>query len=574
MFSGNRFRDLRFAVHYMYTNDGEVTDNVSIGNTVGYAVMYSHRLIVRGNVSDGDRDRGFLFNFANGSQISGNTVIGRAQPAERWAASSMRGGEAREHGLAAVDETAANLGRNARIGPEKCVFIYNTNQNRFRNNWFEGCEIGVHFTAGSEGNEIVGNAFVRNRNQVKYVGTRHLDWSRNGHGNYWSDNPAFDLNGDGIADTAYRPNDLVDRVLWTAPQAKVLMNSPAVQVIRWAQAQFPALLPGGVVDSHPADGAAHSPEDRLGNAAMSAATVHVRQVTKRFGKVGAVRGVSFDLERGETVALVGHNGAGKTTLIKLMLGLIRPTSGSVEVLGDDPAAGQFSARKELGFLPENVAFNSGLTGRETLSFYARLKRQPASAIAPLLERVGLADAAGRRVGTYSKGMRQRLGLAQALLGEPRVLLLDEPTTGLDPALRQSFYETVEELRGRGATVLLSSHALTELEERAGRVIIMNRGVKVADGTLDELRRIARLPTKIRLRVTERGLANMPEWLGPVDTWRRVNGRTVEIDASPEGKIELLRRATDESAPVEDLDIVPPTLDQLYAHFLRSEAAAP
>ena len=101
MFSGNRFRDLRFAVHYMYTNDGEVTDNLSIGNTVGYAVMYSHRLIVRGNVSDGDRDRGFLFNFANGSQISGNTVIGRAQPAERWAASSMRGGEAREHGLAA-----------------------------------------------------------------------------------------------------------------------------------------------------------------------------------------------------------------------------------------------------------------------------------------------------------------------------------------------------------------------------------------------------------------------------------------------------------------------------------------
>ena len=265
---------------------------------------------------------------------------------------------------------------------------------------------------------------------------------------------------------------------------------------------------------------------------------------------------------------------GKTTLIKLMLGLIRPTSGSVEVLGDDPAAGQFSARKELGFLPENVAFNTGLTGRETLSFYARLKRQPASAIAPLLERVGLADAAGRRVGTYSKGMRQRLGLAQALLGEPRLLLLDEPTTGLDPALRQSFYETVEELRGRGATVLLSSHALTELEERAGRVIIMNRGVKVADGSLDELRRIARLPTKIRLRVTERGLANMPEWLGPVDTWRRINGRTVEIDASPEGKIELLRRATDEAAPVEDLDIVPPTLDQLYAHFLRSEEAAP
>ena len=111
--------------------------------------------------------------------------------------------------------------------------------------------IGVHFTAGSEGNEITGNAFVGNRNQVKYVGTRDLDWSKGGRGNYWSDNPAFDLNGDGIADTAYRPNDLVDRVLWTAPSAKVLINSPAVQVLRWAQAQFPALYPGGVVDTHP-----------------------------------------------------------------------------------------------------------------------------------------------------------------------------------------------------------------------------------------------------------------------------------------------------------------------------------
>ena len=109
----------------------------------------------------------------------------------------------------------------------------------------------MHFTAGSEGNEITGNAFVGNRNQVKYVGTRDLDWSKGGRGNDWSDNPAFDLNGDGIADTAYRPNDLVDRVLWTAPAAKVLMNSPAVQALRWGELQSRSSIPGGVVDSHP-----------------------------------------------------------------------------------------------------------------------------------------------------------------------------------------------------------------------------------------------------------------------------------------------------------------------------------
>ncbi len=251
VFRDNRFRDLRFAVHYMYTNDGEVVGNVSIGNTVGFAIMYSHRLIVRDNVSDGDLNHGFLFNFANSSDIAGNTVRGRRLPASRWASVGLVGKEAREHGLPGADDASSALVGGVRNGPEKCVFIYNANKNRFRNNRFEGCEIGVHFTAGSEGNEIVGNAFIRNRNQVKYVGTRYLDWSKDGRGNFWSDNPAFDLDGDGIGDTAYRPNDIIDKVLWTSPQAKVLVNSPAVQIIRWAQAQFPALLPGGVVDSRP-----------------------------------------------------------------------------------------------------------------------------------------------------------------------------------------------------------------------------------------------------------------------------------------------------------------------------------
>lgn len=248
VFSGNRFSDLRFAIHYMYTNDGEITDNVSRRNIIGYALMFSKNLVVRNNVSDHDRDRGLLFNSTNGSQITGNTVVGGLQPAERWATADNR---AADEGVPQSEAGATAGLKGERPGPEKCVFIYNTNKNQFEHNWFEGCEIGVHFTAGSEGNDIAGNAFVNNANQVKYVGTRHLDWSKDGRGNYWSDNPAFDLNGDGVADTAYRPNDLIDRVLWTAPAAKVLINSPAVQVIRWAQSQFPALLPGGVVDSHP-----------------------------------------------------------------------------------------------------------------------------------------------------------------------------------------------------------------------------------------------------------------------------------------------------------------------------------
>ncbi|MBX9648888.1 MAG: nitrous oxide reductase family maturation protein NosD [Xanthobacteraceae bacterium] len=244
-FLNNRFEQVRFAVHYMYTNDSEVSGNVSVGNHVGYAIMYSNRLTIRGNISDRDRDYGMLFNYANYAEIAGNWVNGG--PLDNIASSRDEGPD-EERGMVPESKPGES---GSRSGPEKCVFIYNTNHNKFRDNWFERCGIGVHFTAGSEGNELTGNAFVGNRNQVKYVGTRDLDWSKGGRGNYWSDNPAFDLNGDGIADTAYRPNDVVDRVLWIAPQAKVLINSPAVQVLRWAQAQFPALYPGGVVDSHP-----------------------------------------------------------------------------------------------------------------------------------------------------------------------------------------------------------------------------------------------------------------------------------------------------------------------------------
>jgi nitrous oxidase accessory protein len=246
VFSGNRFRDLRFAVHYMYTNDSQISDNVSTGNAAGYAIMYSNRLKITGNRSEGDRDHGLLLNYANSSKITGNIVIGHFQPADRW-----RGVRASEHGVPKPEDESQTTGEDRRLGPEKCVFIYNANKNRFADNLFRGCAVGIHFTAGSEGNRMSGNAFIDNRNQVKYVGTRHLDWSADGRGNYWSDNPAFDLDGDGIGDSPYRPNDLIDRVLWTSPQAKLLTSSPAVQVIRWAQAQFPALLPGGVVDSHP-----------------------------------------------------------------------------------------------------------------------------------------------------------------------------------------------------------------------------------------------------------------------------------------------------------------------------------
>lgn len=298
-------------------------------------------------------------------------------------------------------------------------------------------------------------------------------------------------------------------------------------------------------------------------------TVSVNGVEKSYGAVKALRNVSFDLGPGRLSALVGHNGAGKTTLIKLMLGLIHADRGAVRVLGEDPAAGEFSARRQLGYLPENVAFNAALTGRETLAFYARLKQiKPASAWS-LLDRVGLMHAADRRVGTYSKGMRQRLGLAQALLGRPRVLLLDEPTTGLDPALRQTFYEILNELRDDGATVLISSHALNELEDRAEHVLIMNRGLLVAQGTLAELRSISQLPIRVSLDLAPGANGALPAWMTE-ESIATPHGRIVLVPDEAR-KMDLLRVAVGDPS-VKNIEIAAPTLDDLYAHFLRENAA--
>lgn len=195
---------------------------------------------------------------------------------------------------------------------------------------------------------------------------------------------------------------------------------------------------------------------------MTTHHVELRKVTKRFGAQKAVNQVDLVLKAGESVGLAGHNGAGKSTIMKLILGLITPTEGEVMLLGERTGSKAGARlRSQIGYLPETVALHPSLTGIETLDFYAKLKKQPLTQNRGLLERVG----------TYSKGMRQRLALAQALLGEPKVLLFDEPTTGLDPASRQMFYEVVRELNGRGATVLLSTHALAELDGHADRIIV-------------------------------------------------------------------------------------------------------
>lgn len=212
--------------------------------------------------------------------------------------------------------------------------------------------------------------------------------------------------------------------------------------------------------------------------------------TSRFGRrrVDALAPTDLEIRRGEVFGILGPNGAGKTTLLKLVLGIVRPTTGSGRIFGRP--VNDASARELIGYLPENHRFPPHLTGRQVLDIYGRLGGMSADAIdsaAPaLLEQVELSAWADARVGTYSKGMMQRLGLAQALLNDPELLILDEPTDGVDPVGRRAIRDLLTRLRKRGTTVLLNSHILSEVEQICDRVVILRGGEILRTGTVEEI----------------------------------------------------------------------------------------
>jgi Cu-processing system ATP-binding protein len=290
------------------------------------------------------------------------------------------------------------------------------------------------------------------------------------------------------------------------------------------------------------------------------AMLTVSGLSVRIGAATILKRVSLDVAEGERVALLGHNGAGKSTLFKTILGFLPLAEGTLRVAGERP--GSAAARNAVSYLPENVAFHGALTGAEILRHFARLRGEAPARADALLETVGVAHAASRPVGTWSKGMRQRLGLAQALLGAPRLLLLDEPTSGLDPVSRREFFALVDEAASRGAAVLLSSHGLEEVQNRTDRIAILSRGRLVADGPLAALAERAALRAQIRVTADQGGAADaLSHRIGGT----RCNGAAVEITCPVAEKFALVRRlATD--AAVRDIDVRLPTLDDVYKHF--------
>ena len=298
------------------------------------------------------------------------------------------------------------------------------------------------------------------------------------------------------------------------------------------------------------------------------------RLSKRYGAKTVLKEVGLSVGPGHCVALLGHNGAGKTTLIKLLLGLTAPSGGQVSLLGQDPRGRQAGeVRRAIGYLPESVTFPPGMTGREIMRFYARLKGAELTQCDALLDQVDLAEAARRRTKTYSKGMRQRLGLAQALLGQPRVLFLDEPTNGLDPPLRRKFYEVIRGLTEAGATALVSSHLLTEIEARADLIAILCEGALVAFGSLDELRQASRLPFRLRLQVRAEAVGSIVEAIGRDFVPDKIDGGAIDFLCPAPDKMAIVRRVARLNGVVQDLDILPPRLEEVYAHFVDERRQA-
>ncbi|HYD78126.1 ABC transporter ATP-binding protein [Ramlibacter sp.] len=293
--------------------------------------------------------------------------------------------------------------------------------------------------------------------------------------------------------------------------------------------------------------------------------ITVRGAVKHFGAVRAVDGVDLEVQPGEVFGLIGHNGAGKSTLFKMMLGLLRPDAGEIRIQGAATGGRGFrAARRGIGYLPENVVLYDNLTGLETLHFFARLKSAPAADCAAVLERVGLAHAAARPVREYSKGMRQRLGFAQALLGQPRVLFLDEPTTGLDPEAIREFHATLAQLSAGGVTIILTSHILAELQQRVDRLAILGAGRVRATGSVQELRERLQLPLRLEVEfgagsaaAVERALAGLPL------AQARWEPGALQAQLPREAKMPVLAALAALGSTVADLRIHEPSLEDVF-----------
>ncbi len=291
--------------------------------------------------------------------------------------------------------------------------------------------------------------------------------------------------------------------------------------------------------------------------------IRLESVTKQYGEQVALRGLDLEVRRGEWLGLFGHNGSGKSTLLRLLIGLTRPTRGRVLLNGEVPDAAAWRAfRETMGFMPERITFYDHLTGRETLAYFGRLRGVGAERVAAVLELVGLTGAADRRVGGYSKGMRQRLNLGQALLGDPEVVVADEPVEGLDPQGVRAFFRLLGE--GKVSTVIMSSHRLAECCHRVDRICVLDQGTVRALGTVEELNRDLHPPVHVHVYPSESANGSLEPTLVELGATSVVNHQGAWVaEVAQADKVAFLTGLARCRGSIRQLHVEEPSLEELY-----------
>jgi ABC-2 type transport system ATP-binding protein len=311
---------------------------------------------------------------------------------------------------------------------------------------------------------------------------------------------------------------------------------------------------------------------------MSEIVLEASGLSKQYGAFTAVENLDLSIRRGEVFGLLGPNGAGKTTTILMLLGLTEPTAGQVRVLGMDPARSPLSVKARVGYLPDQVGFYDTLTARENLAYIARLngipRREAAQRIDEALAQMGLGGVMDKRVGAFSRGMRQRLGLAEILMKRPELVIMDEPTLGLDPEAALEFLELIRGLRGEGITVMLSSHLLHQVQAVCDRVGLFSKGRLVLCGPVDELARQV-LGGGYRILIEAEGEADLEAALSQVQgvtQVRRAGPRSFVLDAVSDLRATVARAVLDAGGRLLALASEAPNLEEIYTRYFQKEAS--
>ena len=569
----NEVRNGRYGIHFMYCNDATIEDNRLIGNSVGVYLMYSYRL-----------------------RLQKNWVI-----ANRGASGYGIGQKDMYDGLIADNFVADN-----RAG----MFMDNST-NTFRNNLIAFNDYGILALPSARKNTFTQNSFVDNGEQVTIEGQGRLGTNR-WISNYWSDYNGYDADGDGVGDMPYQSVHLFERLTEQHRALRIFTYSPSVQALDFASRLFPVFAPRPKLADdtprmRPLMPDLKAPKGQLSSAWLLGASalflsalslsghlsrwlnslaphisyftsnlshrtqdskheiqdessgtqpvpiISVDNLVKCFGKVTAVERLSFDISSGETVALWGPNGAGKTTALRCLLGVL-PFDGTITVGGNSSRTESKMVRQQIGYVPQEVRLHSDLTVQETISFYARLRRVSADRSAILMVEWNLVEIADKRVGDLSGGMRQRLALAIALLSDPPILLLDEPTSNLDVHTRHEFWTALEDLKKAGKTLIFCTHRLDEIFRLADRVIVMARGKKVAEGPPTHLDGYLSRDVELHLSIPESFheiAANLLEGHG---FSTKCNGMKISVQAPYDRKAEPFGILAEATIPIQDFEL--------------------